>query len=257
MDMMDIKIKDLLDRINTINLGVITGIDYQSQRAEIKMLENIKAKDGIIYERPIVQDVVIQYINTKDFEIVTPWQVGDKVVVGFCDSYIKDFMITGEPTLPSSKRRLTGDNPIIISGWRATNDRKIPAGNESDLVIRNKATGHTIKFKQNGELDIDVLNVNVKAVSVNVEANDVTLTAGNTTVNSTTVINGNTTVNGTLNVSSSISGGSTIAATTSVQSPIVTATASMSVNGKDVESHRHNVSGVQGGSSTVTSGGVL
>lgn len=216
-------IKKDREQIHTFALGVIESFNAESMRAEVKLLENVFF-NGKYYKSPMIVDCLVQFPKTKTFYIRVPYEVGDKVVVAFCESNISEIMIGGEATNQTFTRKHSMDDLVVIGGWISENETKTTSDNIKDIVIVNTQHNSKISFTKDNDINItNVANINVECQTANLQAN-------NTNITSTT------TINGTLNVSESIT------------TPSVIAGNSLTVGGTEMKSHTHG--GVQNGDGT-------
>ncbi len=217
------------EQLHTFTLGIIESFDAEKMRAEVKLLENVFF-NGNYYESPMIVDCLVQFPKTKTFYIRMPYEVGDKVVVAFCESNISEIMVGGKTTNQTLTRKHSMDDLVVIGGWISENETKTTSDNIKDIVIVNTKHNSKISFTEDNNINI----TNVK--NINVDCQTANLTANNTNITSTTTINGSTTVNGTLNVSESVT------------TPSIIAESSLTVSGTEMKAHTHG--GVQSGSSS-------
>lgn len=167
----------MLEGIHTLALGKIASVDNVNMRANVYLLENIQHNDNF-YESATIMDCPIIAQSGGGFQIRVPYQVGDKVIVGFCESNIADILESGDRTNQTLKHRFTQDDAVVLGGWNSNSEAGISEYTDGLVLINNK-TGTMITITASGE-------VVIKSNS-------------NVTIESPT-----TTINGDLNVSGNI-----------------------------------------------------
>jgi hypothetical protein len=177
IQLIDAKISKALRDVHTTALGKIISYDATTMRAEVQLLESIEF-NGEHYASPIIPNCLVSYERTGDFYIRIPYKVGDKVVVGFCESSIDNVSYYGQAQNQSVYRRHSEDDAIVLSGWRADIESKLSSDNIGDYLIYNTANNSKIVFKADGVVEIN------NGTSV-VIGTDGTITTNATTINAT------------------------------------------------------------------------
>jgi len=152
--LIDLKINKALRSLHTMALGKIVKYDAKTMRAEVQLLENIEF-NGVHYESPIIPNCLVSYEKCGDFYLRVPYKVGDKVVVGFCESSIDNVSYSGKAQNQSVYRRHSEDDAIIIKGWKADLDSDLPSANSEDYLLYNAKNGSKVVFKTDGTLEVD------------------------------------------------------------------------------------------------------
>jgi Phage protein Gp138 N-terminal domain len=128
---------NMVGSLNTCLMGQIVRFDPERMAADVSLLP-----DG-----DLIIDVPVAIQQTKDFYIRVPHQVGDTVLVVFCQRDI-DGIMHGDSATPS-QRMLSLDDAIVIGGINLYKDGMLPSANAGDLVIGKKNGGSKIVLNQN------------------------------------------------------------------------------------------------------------
>lgn len=135
-----------LDNINTVALGIITQVDLQRLRCNIKLKHKIQGQEIELF------DVPIAFPKFNDCVIAIAPKEGDTVLVIFSKYELEEQLKNRDPVDINELLRFNINNAIVIAGIYTLVD-SIPPINQDEILIQHKS-GNYIKFKQDGKIII-------------------------------------------------------------------------------------------------------
>ncbi len=208
------RIKESINKIETMFVGVVTGVDYERNRYGVQPILKHTASDGNLIDMPILANCPMCFTKTKDFYIRSPYVIGDVVYVGCSKDSIDESIQSNQPVENRnngvSKFRLidgvilggvmTDEEPVLDSEY--TEDFIIQNRQNKDLVVIKKSDG--ILMKTGVKVDIDSPITNIKGV-LNVD--------GVTNLKSEANITGATTITNVVNTTGMVTTGGGVSIT--------------------------------------------
>lgn len=213
-----------LKEMHTCLPAVVTRIDHANQLIDAQI--TIKRKlAGELINLPLLVDVPLRFWRSKTFSITFPIEIGDHVKITFAERSIDTWLTEGGIQNPFDFRKHDLSDAFAEPVMYHQKD-VIPDFDPDNLEIKTNSGSTKI-----------IIN---KTEGVTIE------TTGPTSVTSSkTTINNNVDIIGDLGVSGKI------------DSPVINASTSMSVNSKDVESHGHPQGNDSNGDTQQNTGGML
>ena len=139
-----------LNNINTISLAKIIEVDNSNLEASIELIAKTEFKDEY-FENPTINVVPIMPVfNSSSFFINAPYNIGDLVVIGFCQHSLEGTIDETEQTEPNSRDRYSMDDAIILGNITAQYADPFP----NDLSITHKKSGNYLRFTKDGSIEI-------------------------------------------------------------------------------------------------------
>ncbi len=139
-----------LNGINTLALAKIVEIDNANLEASIELI-SMNAFHGEFIKDEVIQYVPIMPIfNSTAFFVNAPYNVGDLVVVGFCQHSLEGTIDEKEPAEPTSKDQYSQDDAMILGNITAKYQNDSPG----DFSIIHKSSGNYIKIDSAGTINI-------------------------------------------------------------------------------------------------------
>ena len=139
-----------MNNINTLALAKILELDNSILEASIELISYTEFK-GSYVENPVIHCVpIMPLFNSSAFFMNCPYNVGDLIVVGFCQHSLEGTIDKTEQAEPLSKDRYSIDDAIILGNITAQYIDPYP----EDLSIIHKKTGNYIRFTQDGIIEI-------------------------------------------------------------------------------------------------------
>ena len=139
-----------MNNMNTFALAKIIEIDNSILEASIELIAQTEFKDSYT-ENPVINVVPIMPIfNSTSFFINAPYNVGDLVIVGFCQHSLEGTIDEIEQIEPKSKDRYSLDDAIILGNITAQYTDQFP----DDLSIIHKESGNYLHFTKDGSIEI-------------------------------------------------------------------------------------------------------
>ena len=106
---------------------------------------------GYYIENPTIHCVpIMPLFNSSAFFINAPYNIGDLVVVGFCQHSLEGTIDESEQIEPLSKDQYSLDDAIILGNITAKYTDLYP----EDLSIIHKESGNYMRFTKNGTIEI-------------------------------------------------------------------------------------------------------
>ena len=139
-----------LNGINTLALAKIIEVNNSNLEASIKLI-SMNEFHGEYLDDEIIQYVPIMPIfNSSSFFVNAPYNVGDLVVVGFCQHSLEGTIDEKEPVEPVSKDQYSQDDAMIMGNITAKCQNNSPG----DFTITHKESGNYIKIDSGGAIKI-------------------------------------------------------------------------------------------------------
>ena len=135
-----------VEGVNTVALGIITQVDLQKMRCNVKLKHKIQGNEIELF------DVPIAFQKFDESAIIVAPKEGDNVLVVF-SKYELEEQLKDESVVDVNELYLYDINNAIVIGGLYTAVDQIPAINEDEILIWHKS-GAYIKFKQDGSLEI-------------------------------------------------------------------------------------------------------
>lgn len=229
-------------RLNTALPGIIVKVrtDDFGSFVDVQPSIHLLTDEGEAIPRSVVLNVPVVFPVSSSGGLQFELNIGDGVLLVFSQRGLEAWKSgDGKPGSPTSQRMFDPRDCCAIPGLfprktTPTNPAKHRNSHSpSDVVLVHnlgKANEVEIRLKKSGDVVINCPG------TVTVNSNQTIVNADAATVNAETTINGNTTINGTLDVS------------VSVNAPNISATTSLTVQGKEMHNHVHG--GVDTGSGT-------
>lgn len=174
-DALDFFKSKLFLEINTIILGTIIVANPTTRRLQVQSLINGINSLNAPVTPPIIYDVPYGDIRGGNAGIIVDFQIGDNVIIGFCQRQIDVSKETGSSSTPALLRFFSLQDAIVLSHW-----------SNSDPTIYLKIT--------NSEVTIQATSVPVTI-----------FTTGNLTINANNIaLEGSSTVTGTLTIGTTV-----------------------------------------------------
>lgn len=238
-------IESQTSRLNTSLPGIITKVreDAYGVFLDVQPTVNLMTTLGTDVPRPTILNIPTILPMSSTGGLQFEMNVGDPVVLLFSQRGLEAWKVgDGRPGAPSDMRMFDPRDCMAMPCMFPKQTTPANPGkhtyphDKSDVVLVHnigKANEVEIRLKKSGDVVINTIgSVTVNSTHTEVNSNTAVVNAtttvnGTTTINGVTTINGNTSVVGTLNVSTSIS------------SPLLVATTSLKVQGKEMHNHVH------------------
>ncbi len=141
---------ETLNNINTLALAKIIEINNQKLEASIQLIAKSEFKSSYREEGNVYTVPIVPIFNSTIFFINAPYQVGDLVIVGFCQHSLEGTIDMKEQTEPLSKDQYSQNDAIILGNITAQYINKFP----EDFSIVHKNTGNHIRILSTGNVEI-------------------------------------------------------------------------------------------------------
>ncbi|MBP9478172.1 MAG: hypothetical protein KBF12_06075 [Sebaldella sp.] len=139
-----------LNNINTTSLAKVIEVDNTTLEASIELIAKTEFKDNF-FENPVINAVPIMPVfNSSSFYINAPYNIGDLVVVGFCQHSLEGTIDSTDQIEPHSKDKYSLDDAIILGNITAQYTDQFP----EDLSIIHKESGNYLRFTKDGSIEI-------------------------------------------------------------------------------------------------------
>ncbi len=159
-----------LNGINTLALAKIVRIDNPNLEADIQRIAMTEFIDEFDDNEIIKHVPVMPIFNSSAFFVNAPYNVGDLVIIGFCQHSFEGTLDQSEPVEAASYDQYSENDAFIIGNITARYSNSHADG----FSIVHKKTGNYIKLSSGGGIEIQG-NVNISgnlSVSGNSEAAD-------------------------------------------------------------------------------------
>ena len=139
-----------LNNVNTIALAKIIEVNNSSLEASIQLIAKTEFLDYYTENEIIPVVAIMPIFNSSSFFINAPYNIGDLVVVGFCQHSLEGTIDESEQIEPKSKDRYSFDDAIILGNITAQYFDQY----SEDLSILHKKTGNYLRFTKDGNIEI-------------------------------------------------------------------------------------------------------
>ena len=147
-------IEEELEDVETVALGIITQVDLQKPRCNVKLKHKIKGQEIELFDVPIV------FPKFHGSSIIFAPHEGDVVLVVFSKYELEEQLKNRETVAVNEIFRFNVNNAIVIAGVYTLVD-KIPPIQEDEILIWHR-TGAYIKFKADGSIEIRGKSINIR-----------------------------------------------------------------------------------------------
>lgn len=139
--------------LNTCLPGKITRvIDYKKRKVSVQPTIRRVYLDEEVLEPPVIDNVTLQYTGTEDAIIKFPIKVGQNVLLIFSQRSLDNWLLSGDVSLPGSKRKFDISDAIAIPSLQTFNTDHPLIDNNEDTEIVTK--DNKIVIKANGTIEI-------------------------------------------------------------------------------------------------------
>ena len=139
-----------MNNMNTFALAKIIEIDNSILEASVELIAHTEFGDSYS-ENPTINVVPIMPVfNSSSFFINAPYNIGDLVIVGFCQHSLEGTIDEVEQIEPLSKDKYSLDDAIILGNITAQYTDQFP----DDLSIIHKESGNYLRFTKDGSIEI-------------------------------------------------------------------------------------------------------
>lgn len=226
-------INSMLKEVHTCLPAVVEEVNHSTQL--IKAQTTIKRKlKGELVDLPVLVDVPIRYLRSNTFSFTFPIEVGDYVLLIFAERSIDTWLQNGGFQNPSDIRKFSLSDAFAFPMMYPNND-VIPNFDNTNLEIKTNSGSTKIIIKASEDVEI-------------ITTGEVKADCNTAIVNATTKVDITTpkvTITGDLEV------------TGKIDSPVINASSTMSVNSKDIETHIHSQPNDGGGDIEQNTSGIL
>lgn len=190
-----------ISKINTMFVGIVSGVDYSRNRYDVQPIIKTKAINDEYIDKALIIKCPMSFTKTKSFYIRAPYEVGDIVYIG-CNKESVDVALTGSVTLANTEeyrylfREMDG---VILGGVMNDIEPELSSDNLSDFIIQNRDNNDVIILQKTG-------GAKIKTSSQITLDTPVTNITGDVNIEGATHIKGATAIDSSLNVQSSITG---------------------------------------------------
>lgn len=190
-------ISQTIGAINTMFVGIVTGIDGLTNRYDIQPI--LKADDGSgdYLSRAIIVKCPASFIKTKTFYVRACYEIGDVVYVG-CSKESMDFSLLNNKVKSSGLdgvalfREVDG---VVLGGLMTEEDEVLDPDTISDFIIQNRQNKDSVIIHANGGISLTTgTSVDITSPIVNI-SQDMNIN-GNVKINGNTDITGELTAGG-------------------------------------------------------------
>lgn len=223
-------IRNLISAVRTMTICRVIAVEFPKNQniygtVDLQPLIKRIDIDGNALSMPLIYNVPFLRIQgTGNSAIILNPKVGDIGLAVVSDRDITSVVATKEESNPSSNRQNSLADSVYIGG------------------ILNQSPVQFIEFTDNAINITSPNNLNLTAKTVNIKADNITVTGK-------TAINGETNITGNLTVSGNITG-----ANVSAGGDVSDSAGKLSDLRSNYNSHKHQVSGIETGSDSVVSG---
>lgn len=228
---------NLISSVRTMTLCKVIAVNYPADSdringtVDVQPLINEVDIDGNVKELPAINNAPFwRYQGGNNSVIIDP-VVGDIGIIAVSDRDMTNAVITKKVSNPDSNRKYSFSDSVYLGG------------------ILNSNPTQYVEFTNNSINIVTPATLNIKADTININASNVSITASSTSIDSPVSIKGETNITGNLTVSGNITG-----ANVSATSDVSDSAGKLSDLRSSYNTHKHPVSGVETGGSTVTSG---
>lgn len=179
----DIIINSFLKDVHTVMPGQVTSFDASRKSVSIQPSLQRKYEGQDPINLPIIEDVPVVYPGSSAFGLTFPIEVGDTVVLLFCERALASWLDAGGIVDPQVARMHDLSDAIALPHIDPFSNL-LPGGVKSGAIeLRNRAGTEYIslsagaaEIKTLGTVDVDSLNSTVKgSVTAKIEAPAVTV----------------------------------------------------------------------------------
>ena len=180
--------------------GIVVAIDYDDQTISVQpTIQGIITKpDGTNknVNLPVLPKVLFQSFGNFDFAVTAPLKVGDEVYVQFASRCIDGWWDTGRISQQLEIRMHDLSDGVASLGYRSR-PNSLPSFSRDSLQIRNRQGDCFIELNPSKNVKITTpAMVEIIANSVNVTAQETTITSAEITMNGNVAVNGSLTTSG-------------------------------------------------------------
>lgn len=144
----------VLNNVHTALPGIVKAYDPASNKATIQPALNKAFESGAV-EMPIMENVPVMFQSGANFAINFPINVGDYVLLVFCERSIDLWKSVGGQVTPDDPRKFHLSDAVAIPGLMPfTGD--FSKNNGEDFII--SFAGSEIRIKANGDIQIKTSN---------------------------------------------------------------------------------------------------
>ncbi len=212
----------LMSGINTSIPGYVLSFDNQTQLAEVQIALRLIDLGNVGYIPPPIVLVPVHFYGGNEFVIEHQIDHGDEGLIIFSQRCIDAWVDQGGVAPQSMRREFDAADAMFIPGFRSQ-PNKISGFANNGIKLRDKSGSNFIWLKNDGTGQIDLTTLNVNADIIHV--GDTTQTGDHNTTGAITA---------TVSVDAPIVTGST-----SMSSPLIDATSTLTANGKNLGIHTH------------------
>ena len=143
-------IDSALKELHTCFPAVVTRVSGQLIDCQITIQRKLNNKNVNL---PLLTNVPIRYLKTKNFSISIPIEVGDHVLVIFCERNIDNWLLNAGINAPIDTRKHHLSDAFAFPMMYPETDT-VPSFNSQDLEIKHKSGSPLIRLKNSGGVDI-------------------------------------------------------------------------------------------------------
>lgn len=140
-----------LDELNTVALGIITQVDLQKLRCNVKLKHKIQGNEIELFDVPVAVP------KFHDSSLIFAPKEGDIVLVIFSKYEIQEQLDSHAVVDVNELLKFNLNNAIVIAGIYTAVD-EVPTIDQEEILLWHK-TGAYIKFRQDGSLEIKASRV--------------------------------------------------------------------------------------------------
>lgn len=178
--------------------GRVVRYDPGRQMVQAEVIQPEVMPDGEVVFQPVIVEVPVSWPRTGGAWMTFPIDRGDTGMLVFTDRDIGAWVSENDEGSPDSKRTHSLTDAVFVPGIQGGG----VDANADDVELQYQ--GSTIHIRSSGQVEVNAPNVVVNA--------------GQTTINSPTTNNGNVVINGNLNVSGITTTGDAVADGVSLKS---------------------------------------
>ncbi|MEM2726667.1 MAG: hypothetical protein QXV61_00210 [Archaeoglobaceae archaeon] len=120
-----------LDHVNTVDLGIITKVDLQKMRCNVKLKHKIQDKEIELFDVPIAT------LKFADADILIAPQEGDVAVILFSKFELEEQLKNKDVVEVNELYKFSLNNAIVVAGIYTKTD-SIPSLDKGQILIKNK-----------------------------------------------------------------------------------------------------------------------
>ena len=198
--------------------GRVVRYEPERQMVQAEVIQPEVMPDGEVVFQPVIVEVPVSWPRAGGAWLTFPIARGDTGMLVFADRDIGAWVSENDEGDPDSKRTHSLTDAVFVPGIQGGGVN----ANADDVELQYQ--GSTIHIRRSGQVEVNAPNVVVNA--------------GQTTINSPTTNNGNVVINGNLNVSGlTTTGGLTSQGTAG--GGVATFTGDVVADGTSLKSHTH------------------